>query len=210
MLEVLNIFDFPNDLNASKHPIAAYEKWSVPLKKFADDYESNKQDLKKSTYYKLGNLLKDGLKLYDLIRHDFRDMVNASGGNAGNMKIVEDASERKGSFVFPFAGLTGSKYRLTKGATFPILAAFRSYVEINPKTGNAKWRGGFDQVLKVWKETGPALVNETCLLVKDGHRSPDQVGKHRKHWGTLYMRLQMQVLQERLLERDQPVARRRK
>ena len=210
ILEVLNVFDFPNDLNASKHPIAAYEKWSVPLKKFADDYDSNKDNMKASNYYRLRHLLKDGLKLYDLIRYDFRSMVNSSGGNAGNMKIVEDASARRVSFEFPFAGLAPSKYRLTKGATFPILAAFRSYVEVDSKTGEARWRGGFDQVVRVWKETGPSLVNETCLLVKEGYRGPDQLGKNRKHWGTLYMRLQMQVLQERLLERDQPSQRRRK
>jgi hypothetical protein len=48
------------------------------------------------------------------------------------MNIIEEASERRGAFDFPFANLAGSKYRLTKGATFPILAAFRTYVEKNP------------------------------------------------------------------------------
>jgi hypothetical protein len=202
ILEALNIFDFPNDLNASKHPIAAYEKWSVPLKKFADDYEEHESELADSIYYRLRPLLKDALKLYDLIRYDFRNLVNASGGNGGNMKIVEDASERKVSFDFPFAGLKASKYRLTKGATLPILAAFRSYVEVDPKTRDARWRGGFDKVLKVWKDTGPALVAETCLLVKEGYRTPDSVGKNRKHWSTLYMRLQVQLLQEKLREQE--------
>jgi len=202
VLEVFNVLDFPNDLNTGKHPIAAYEKWSTPLKKFADDYEENKEDLSKSKYYRLRNLLKDGLFLYDRIRHDFRDMHNEDGGRAGKMKIVEDASERETTFDFPFAGLTGGKYRLTKGATFPILAAFRSYVEINKKTGNAEWRGGFKKVLKVWEESGPILVDETYQLTREGIRSPDQVGKNRKHWGTLYMRLQLQLMQERLNERE--------
>lgn len=31
ILEALNIFDFPNTVNASKHPISSYEKWSIPL-----------------------------------------------------------------------------------------------------------------------------------------------------------------------------------
>ena len=203
ILEVLNIFDFPNDVSVSKHPIAAYEKWSVPLKKFADDYEEHKAALKKSKYYRLRKLLKDGLILYDRIRHDFREMRNDAGGSAGKMNIVDEASPRRGTFVFPFAELSGSKYRLTKGATFPILAAFRTYVEDNPKTGEVRWRGGFERVLKVWEEAGPDLVDETYQLTREGIRNPDQIGKNRKHWGNLYMRLQLRLLQERLQEQEE-------
>jgi len=208
VLEVLNVFDFPNDVNSGKHPISAYEKWSIPLKKFADDYDENQGNPKKSKYYKLRHLLIDGLELYDLIRHDFREMRNEDGGRAGKMKIVEDASERRGKFEFPFAGIRGGQYRLTKGATFPILAAFRSYVMINSKTGDAEWRGGFERVKGVWKDAGPSLVDETYQLTRDGIRSPDQVGKNRKHWGTLYMRLQVQLLQEQLLEQQERPRRR--
>lgn len=208
VLEVLNVFDFPNDVNTIKHPISAYEKWSIPLKKFADDYDANEKTLKKSKYYRLRNLLKDGLVLYDLIRHDFREMRNDEGGRAGKMKIVEDASKSRGSFDFPFAGIKGGKYRLTKGAAVPILAAFRSYVIINSKTGDAEWRGGFKRIKQIWKETGPSLVDETYQLTRDGIRSPDQVGKNRKHWGTLYMRLQVQLLQEQLQEQQERPRRR--
>lgn len=210
VLEVFNVFDFPNDLNAPRHPISAYEKWSVPLKKFADDYEANKDDLSESTYRRLRPLLKEGLKLYDHIRRDFREIRNEVGGSAGKMNMIEEASERRGVFEFPFGGLEPLKYRLTKGATFPILAAFRTYVEVNPKTGNARWRGGFERVLQVWKESGPNLVEETFQLTKEGIRNPDAIGKNRKHWANLYMRLQVRLLQERLQEQQAKPSRRRK
>lgn len=200
VLEALNIFDFPNDVNTSKHPISSYEKWSIPLEKFADDFEQNERNLKNSKFYRLRNLLKEGLVLYDLIRHDFRNMRNNEGGRAGNMKIVEEAAASRGSFEFPFARLKPSQYRLTKGATMPILAAFRSYVTLNRDSGDAEWRGGFDRIKDVWKVAGPSLVAETYQLTQDGIRTPDQVGKNRKHWGTLYMRLQVQLLQEKLQE----------
>jgi hypothetical protein len=200
VLEALNIFDFPNDVNASKHPISSYEKWSIPLEKFAADVELHEKNLRKSKYYRLRNLLKDGLTLYDIIRHDFRNMRNNEGGRAGSMKIVEEAAASRGAFAFPFAGLKPSQYRLTKGATMPILAAFRSYVTENRTTGDAEWRGGFDRVKQVWEQAGPSLVAETYQLTQDGIRTPDQVGKNRKHWGTLYMRLQVQLLQEKLHE----------
>ncbi len=211
ILEALNIFDFPNEVNAGKHPIAAYEKWSTPLTKFARDYEENKVKIAASTYHRLRPLLKDGLTLYDRIRHDFREMHNDDGGRAGKMNIVEEASERRGAFDFPFANLPSSKYRLTKGATFPILAAFRTYVEKNPKTGEARWRGGFEHVLGVWKDVGPIIVDETFQLTKEGVRNPDQIGKNRKHWANLYMRLQVRLLQERLQEEQEraPARRRR-
>jgi hypothetical protein len=126
------------------------------------------------------------------------------------MNIIEEASDRRGTFDFPFAGLQPKKYRLTKGATYPILAAFRTYVEIHPRTGEARWRGGFDRVLEVWQEVGPSLVEETFQLTKEGIRNPDAIGKNRKHWGNLYMRLQVQLLRERLEERDEKVPAKRR
>ena len=163
-----------------------------------------------SKYYRLRKLLKEGLILYDHIRRDFRDIRNDAGGQAGKMNIIEEASERRGLFDFPFAGLTGNKYRLTKGATFPILGAFRAYVEPHPKTGEARWRGGFEKVLDVWKESRPNLVDETFQLTREGKRNPDQIGKDRKHWANLYMRLQVRLLQERLMEQEERPTRRRK
>jgi hypothetical protein len=210
VLEVFNIFDFPNDTNVTKHPIAAYEKWSIPLKKFAEDFQEHKDSIDHSKYYRLRQLLRDGLTLYDRIRHDFREMRNEAGGSAGKMNIIEEASERRGEFDFPFAQLPGSKYRLTKGATFPILGAFRAYVRANPRTGQAEWRNGFDRVLDIWRETGPSLVEETFQLTKEGTRNPDAIGKNRKHWANLYMRLQVRLLQERLQEQEERTAVRRR
>jgi hypothetical protein len=210
VLEVFNIFDFPNDVSIGKHPISAYEKWSTPLKKFADDYEANKENLSLSKYHRLRGILKDGLALYDQIRHDFREMHNEEGGRAGKLNIIEQASAHRGMFDFPFAGLPDSEFRLTKGATFPILASFRAYVEENPKTKEARWRGGFGRILEVWREIGPDLVEETFQLTREGMRNPDSIGKNRKHWANLYMRLQVRLLQERLEEEQKksPVRRR--
>lgn len=196
ILEALNVFDYPND--GGKHPISAYEKWSLPLEKFGNDFNENRDDLEKSKYHQLRGLLRDGLKLYDYIRYDFRVMHNASGGSAGNMKIVEEASARRGEFEFPFAELDTSKYRLTKGATYPILGAFRNYVDIDPDTGEAKWRNGFRSVLKAWKSVGPELVAETVSATKEIGRMPDQIGKSRGHWSNLHMKVQNRVLRAAL------------
>jgi hypothetical protein len=196
VLELFNIFDFPNDI--AKHPIAAYEKWSTPLKKFADDFEEayEKKGKKHSKYYRLRPILHDALVLYDHIRRDFRDIHNEAGGRAGKMNIMEEAA--KGRLLeFPFAQLEPNKYRLTKGAAYPMLAAFRNMVELDD-SGNAMWRGGFKSILRLWKEAGQELVAETDNATEDIGRTPDHLGKNRKHWDNLHMKLQLRLLRAQL------------
>lgn len=198
VLEVFNVIDFPNDQN--RHPIAAYEKWSVPLDKFASDFEKNKSDLRGSTYHRLRPILKGGLALFDQIRRDFREVHNSSGGKAGKLNIVEQASAKTKAFKFPFAGLPDNEYRLTKGATYPMLAAFRNYVELDSKTGQARWRHGIGNVLRAWSQLAPELIQETYVTTQEGSRNPDALGKNRKHWGEMHLRvknkLQSEIMQE--------------
>lgn len=194
VLEMFNIIDFPNSV--SKHPISAYEKWSIPLKKFADDFEENRKKLKSSKYYRLRPILHEALMLYDHIRHDFRDIHNESGGSAGKMNIVEEAAGER-LMEFPFAQLTPSKYRLTKGASYPMLAAFRNMVVLDD-SGSATWQSGFKGVLRVWHEAGPELVAETYNATKDIGRTPDHLGKNRGHWDNLHTKLQNRLLRAEL------------
>ncbi len=194
IMELFNIFDFPND--GGKHPISGYEKWSIPLKKFADDFEENRNRSKSSKYHRLRPLLHEALMLYDHIRHDFRDIHNESGGSAGKMNIVEEATGNR-MLEFPFAQLVPSKYRLTKGASYPMLAAFRNMVELD-QAGNAQWHGGFRSVLRLWKDAGAELVEETYNATKEIGRTPDHLGKNRKHWDNLHMKLQLRLLRAQL------------
>lgn len=198
ILELFNIFDFPN--HESKHPISAYEKWSIPLKKFAEDFEESKGNLKESKYHRLRPIMHEALVLYDHVRSEFRRIHNDNGGKAGSMNIVEDRGE-KNEFDFPFAQLPPGRYRLTKGACYPMLAAFRNMVEAE-EHGDAKWRGGFRSVLKLWKEAGPELVRETAHAVEDIGRNPDHLGKNRGHWDGLHVKLQNRLLRAELAKRN--------
>ena len=108
------------------------------------------------------------------------------------MNIMEEAA--KDRFLdFPFGQLEPNKYRLTKGATYPMLAAFRNMVE-EDDSGNATWRGGFKSVLRLWKESGTELVAETDNATEDIGRTPDHLGKNRKHWDNLHMKLRLRLL----------------
>lgn len=196
VLELINVFDFDND--NPKHPVSAYEKWSIVLDRFAADFEANRDDLNNSKYYKLRKLLPEVLALWDHIRHDFPNMHNVAGGAAGKLNIVEKAPVKKGVFDFPFAALPGAQYRLTKGATFPILGSFRNFVEIDEETGEAVWRGGFKKVLKAWRELGPELVSETYRATREIGRNPEMLGKNRQHWVSLHKTVRLAVLQDQL------------
>lgn len=195
ILEALNIFDFPND--GGTHPVQAYEKWSVPTRKFSDDYDG-KDKSQGSKYLRLRPLLRDALVLYDRIRHDFRDVYNSEDlGNAGALDIVE---ERKGNkrFDFPFAGLKESRYRLTKGALYPVFASFRNKVEIDPETGEGRWEGGFSTVLELWQKVAPELVKQTKQATRDYGHKPDVLGKNRGHWTNMHQTVELFMLREQL------------
>jgi len=196
VLEALNVFDFPND--KANHPISAYEKWSIPAAKFAKDYKENEGSIKKSTYYRLKPLLKGALKLFDTIRHDFRKIHNDNGGSAGHLKILEEAPGNR-EFEFPFSGLCPERYRLTKGALYPIFAAFRNAVDL--KNGSAQWVGGFDGVIALWDDAGSELVNETFNATRDVGHLPDQLGKSRGHWANLHKTLELRLLRQQLSRR---------
>lgn len=195
-LELMNVIDFPS--RDSKHPISAYEKWSTPLKKFGEDYEDHRDSPADRKYAKFEPLLPDILTLYDHIRRDFMRVHNEIGGKAGNLRIVEKAPESVGRYKFRFAKLDEHDMRLTKGAAYPILGAFRNFVQIDEKTGLAKWQGGFANVMASWKALAPELVSETKQSIKDIGNAPDSLGKNRNHWANLFKTVRLYVMQQAL------------
>ena len=193
----MNVTDFP--IRDTKHPISAYEKWSTPLKKFGDDFEANRDNSKGRKYAAFEPLLLDTLKLYDHIRRDFLRVYNENGGGrAGNLRIVEKAPPSKGRYQFRYAKLDDHDQRLTKGAAYPILGAFRNFVVINENTGVAEWRGGFEFVLESWRKLAPELVAEIKQAIKDIGNSPDSLGKNRNHWANLFKTVRLHVMQQQL------------
>ena len=192
ILEALNVIDFPNE--SGTHPIAAYEARERVTKKFSDDAEIHSGDLAKSTYFRLQPILRDALFLYDRIRYEFREVYNSNGlDSAGALDIVEQARGAN-SFDFPFAKLPEAEYRLTKGALFPIFAAFRNKVVISSKTANAEWDGGFRNVLKLWESTAAELAQQTKAAIKDYGRKPDILGKSRGHWNNVHKTVEVHLL----------------
>lgn len=197
MMEAMNIFDFPND--SGSHPVSAYEKWSIPTKKYADDFDANHNNIDLSKYYRLRPILKQAMTLFDVIRRQFRDIYNDTGlGSAGKLDIVEEAKGKAKAFDFPFAGLEPCQYRLTKGALYPIFGAFRNAVRADSLSNRAEWVGGFPQVLNLWGTVAPELAKQTKQATKDFGHKPDMLGKNRGHWTNMHQTVELHILREQM------------
>jgi hypothetical protein len=172
LLELFNITDFPNEGNA--YPTRAYTSKEAVL----DNYLN-----KPSNYERLAPILKDILKLHDIIHIEAGDLYNKAGGRAGKLAFME--KRERGQYKFPFIGKQGN-IRLTRGALFPMLGAFRWMVRIDPDTDNIGWRGGFTEVYLLWKHVGGELMQATKETSDELGRNPTAIGKSRNHWGNLH------------------------
>jgi hypothetical protein len=179
MMTCMNVARFPNSSDES--PIAAYEKKSQCLDWFESD---------EGSYRKLRPILKDILRLYDIIRAEARDLYNADksdgqGRKGGALSFVDQ--RKRGVFKFVFISEEKS-YALNPAAAYPILAAFRWMVE-EAADGTFRWKGRFDDVVRLWRESAGELMRLTKQTSDEVGRRPNALGKSRPHWSNLHARV---------------------
>jgi len=199
ILECFNAIEFSNDKD--RHPISAYEKFSIPLQRFHNDYQAYAEDIKNSQYHRLRPLLRGALMLYDHVGHDFREIYNkqVKGGKGQGGKLSIMNTKTKGKHQFPFARLSPEASQLHKGALFPILASLRNYVVVDPHgKKDAKWLGSFDDVLMEWNDWGPdgmpsRLVSMVANSANKAGVGPDGIGKDRSLWGNLHSQVALHL-----------------
>ena len=60
-------------------------------------------------------------------------------------------------------------------------------VEDDPEaTDSVRWRGGFDNVLQRWRDTGARLIAQTVDKSREVGHNSDAIGKSPSHWGALH------------------------
>lgn len=196
ILTALNPVPHPNQSGGPgdeiTHPVIAYEKQSACLKLF----ENPKF---RGSYEGMISLLPDALHLFDLIRSDAVHVYNSGSRSGGNLRIVEKKTGRDGkatpnAFEFPFYrnpdGSYGRRetYRLSAGATYATLAAFRVFVIPNATGKTMRWDGGFKAALQAWKDLGEELM-VSCAETSQSLGGPNNLnatGKHRPLWRGLH------------------------
>jgi hypothetical protein len=178
MLACFNIDLYPND--GAEHPVHAYEKKSKVLAEF---------EISPKTFQNARPILKEILRLYDVVRLEYYDIWNKTahaGGSRGAAGALSFSEKRqKGLWQFPFIQKS-AEYRMVSGPLYAILAALRWYVVADPMTGKYQWRGSFDDVLKCWREDGYHLLRATKEMSDTLGRNPQSVGKSRPHWANLH------------------------
>lgn len=174
LLAMFNVSLHPNE--GDEHPVYSYEKKSVALKAF---------EQKPASFKLMRPILKDILRLHDIIRRDYYHIWNekTEGGKAGHLAFSEKKS--KGVWEFPFTGQK-SDYRMFTGALYPILASFRWFVVQDQFSGEMTWRDGFDSVVEAWQDDAVTLLKSTHEMSNQLGRNPQSIGKSRPHWANLH------------------------
>lgn len=209
VLTALNVSRYPND-ERDRHPVEAYEKQSKCIEWFKSERESARNGVGKNTYEAMLPILTDALYLHDLIRAEAGDRYRdvRTDGKPGGLAIMEkrlgkDNNAKPDVWSFPFmADETPyprlGTYRLAKGVTYAMLAAFRNFVEYDEKTNVMRWVGGFDAVVDAWNTIGGQMMvaaNETSQSV---NYNPNAVGKNRPLWRQLHQLAEVHSLRQKL------------
>lgn len=182
IIQLLTMFDIEKyPINGSSLPICAYSRKSECIKMF-DESPDN--------YKKLVNVLSDILYMYDIIQISAADIY---GRGASNLSFIESKNGNK-NFCFNFTGLTSPR-KLTAGAVFPILGAFKCLLESDPFTGNYRWKDNIDRdrLVEIWKHVGQTLLRSTKVNFEDLGRDANKLGKSSSHWKSIFMEFQLLV-----------------
>lgn len=197
ILNALNVFRYPND-NRDKNPIESYEKPSRVIRAFGSEKDDRSKGEKLTSFERLIPILNDALYLYDWIGYDagarYKDAVPA--GLPGGLAIMESRTGKDNEAIedvwaFPFISegkpeVVRSTFRLAKGVRFAMLAAFRTFVEVDEGTGQAQWAGGFDAVLGAWRALGGDMMLTAKDVSQASNYNPNAVGKNRPLWRQLH------------------------
>lgn len=204
ILNALNVIRYPND-DKDRHPIESYEKQGRTIQAFGNELDDKS---KRTSFNRMIPIMNDALYLYDWIGMDAWDRYKDAvpDGSPGSLAIMEKRVDRENNAIdevwsFPFISegrpeIVRSTYRLAKGVRFAMLAAFRSFVQVNDDTGDMEWVGGFEQVLAAWRVVGGEMMITAKDVSKAAGYSPAAVGKNRPFWRQLHQIAATYVMQQ--------------
>lgn len=182
LLHMFNVEAFPH--NQSNDPVSAYVSKGAVLDHYMDHVDQ---------YKALAPILPDILELHDRVAYGARGLHTEAGGRGGKLVFVD--KRERGKFSFPFIGQE-SDYRLHKAALFPMLAAFRWMVELDPESKMARWKGGFSSVIELWERVAAELMQATQTTSNELARNVPAIGRTRSHWSNLRSLVTMRQLMQ--------------
>lgn len=180
IVALLTVFD-KEHYGDNNHPILAYSQKASCLNRFKENSGS---------YKKIYPLLKDILKLWDVIHRDMRKWYEASkekqGQGAKFGRITGITPNRSTALYFideEAEDLIPSSFK------YPILAALRAFVE--EKDGHYSW--GLNPEVSLQKGLGEQLT-EVVMANALELRNPNKLGKTGSVWDQCYSKAQVWYL----------------
>lgn len=167
------------------HPVESYTSKAAVLKKFEEHTGS---------FNRMNRIMKDILELHDTINLEAAQLWNDNGGKtggergaAGKLAWMEYRDPKKNKpFIFAFIGNKTGNYKLTNGALYPILAAFRWYVTYDSDKQHLVWKVPFSHILNTWRSVGIQMLRATGELCDDLGNNPNALGKSKSNWGNMH------------------------
>lgn len=178
LMFAFNVFKYTASSNLQ--PIPAYSGKAQVLKDYLSEYDTTKED--NNPYRKISLLLPEITQLYDLIELEMVEGYRQQhpGGKFGSAKGVE--YKEKGPFFKTKYYKNTTKYQISQGLLFPIVAAFRALVK-EDKDGRLSWE--IDPI-DVWNEIKSKLVNNTIEMSRSLGNNPQSAGKSSTLWSQNY------------------------
>lgn len=140
-------------------------------------------------------IARDIFELWDYIHLEFHRLYNEARGSGrfGNLTGVVKVKGRLKPVELHFIG-EESEYRIPDAMKYPILAAFRAVVEVNPKTGEFYWGKGVWPVDMLRGELGQALARQVGESIMDT-RNPNKTGRSTLLWESCYQAARIAYLE---------------
>lgn len=202
LIQLMTAFH-PSYLKLGRSPVVAYSGMGACVKRFIEETKPSCDLAPHEKYQALGEILSDILRLFDTIRFDFPDTYSKVGGYEGLKKedsLLDDNQPVRGReagrprATRGFTDYENSPYLLRfigektdclpdNGLVMPVFSAFRGFVEVDSKTGTAKWTS---DPFQYWRLNRFKLVRMILREAKSRDRDPQQTGKQRNLWKALH------------------------
>lgn len=185
-MEAMNFIKYPD---GTSNPTSSYSQRSKVIDSFSSD---------PTNYLVLKNVLIDICKLHDHIALSASEVWNDKKNGHGKFGQSAIAKKRTPKHRSIFLGNQyKTEYVLQDGAVFPILAAFRVYLQLNEDTNQAEWKVPFDRVVQAWKEVGHELMEDIWEV--SGKQKINTIHRDPSVWKNVYRAVALKEVSERAL-----------
>ena len=190
ILNMFNIDKYPKGFETN-FPVCSYSSKSSCLKSYREYFDSNKDTPKNNPYWKMQKIMPDIINLYDYLEKTIHKFYKGDATGIKQYGKITGVylSKKDAKFRTRFSD-EEIDYFSPNGFLYPIIGSFRALVVEN-NNGVYEWKKNPREVLD---KIGNNLVQNTIQMSRDLGNNPNATGKKSSLWQTLYMTVQMTLI----------------